>query len=173
MGIQDIFCFPLPISSPLLSYLSLCTWRLLETASAGLHSPLASHCFCQWRTPKERWAEEECGQNVYFPHLLPVGSLQVGCIPWPKVTASVEYPWVSWDLLIPCHFVPNCYYHIISLGFLIPPTAFKSPFIKLFSKYSIWDCHLFPTGALLGTVVTLGIIFEEAVRRRAFFKAQH
>lgn len=128
-GRAGYLCLPLPISSPPLSYLSLCPWRLMDTASAGLRCPLVSNGSasgelqrnCGWKKSVVR---------IYSSSLLHVGSLQVSCIPWPKVTALVGYSWVSLHPLAPSHPTVTS---TLALCFLIP-TALKSPFIKLFSK---------------------------------------
>lgn len=76
-------------------------------------------------TPKELWVA-----GIYSSSLLHVGSLQVICIPWPKVTALVGYSWVSCNLYIP--FVPSCptVTSTLALCFLTHPQLSKVPLLN-------------------------------------------
>ena len=67
MGMLDVFCVPLPKSSSPLSYLSLCTWRLMETVSAGLHCPLV----LDWVLPVENSQGTMGGRRVWLGFLQP------------------------------------------------------------------------------------------------------
>lgn len=115
-----------PSHYPLLLYLTfLCVpggWRKLrQPGSIALWFPTG---FCQWGTPKELSVA-----GIYSSSLLHVGSLQVSCIPWPKVTALVGYSWVSCNLYIP--FVPSCptVTSTLALCFLTHPQLSKVPLL--------------------------------------------
>lgn len=148
-----ICCLPLLVYSLPISCLSLCVWRPIGTASAGLRCPLACNWGRQWGTPKELggrvWSE------VYSPSHLHVRSLLFDCIPWPKVTASVlpvVHPQLySFSFCVSClflvfllyafaPFMPNATSTLFLLDFLTPPTALKSLYET--PKSLIWVCFL-------------------------------
>lgn len=168
-GMLDIFCLLLPISSAPLSHLSLCPWRLMEIASAWLHCPLVSSWVLPAGSSRGTGGERSVWSGFIPPAFSRWDPFRLVVSHGQRSQLQLDIPGFLVTSTSLCPFIPNCYEHI-SLVLSYPPTALKSPFIKLFSKYPIRHCHLFPAGALIGTVVMLGILFEEAVGKEGIFQ---
>lgn len=90
-GMLAIFGLPLPLSSPPLPYLSLCPWRLTETASARLHCPLVSN----WVLPVGNSKGIVGGRDLFLqpsPCGIPSGSLY-------PVAKGHSFSWIFLGLL--------------------------------------------------------------------------
>lgn len=156
VGVLDVCCLPLLVYSLPIPCLSLCVWRPIGTASAGLHCPLACNWGRQWGTPKELggrvWSE------VYSSSHLHVRSLLFDCIPWPKVTASVlplVHPqlWFLFLCFLSMPLPPLCpmlLAHYLLWTFLPHPQLWKVS-VRLFK---IPNLSLFPARALIDSVNT-------------------